>query len=144
LLIAGAANNVDTDSSGSAEAGAKDEDGGGEEEIDESFVALKNQLKAVVDRSDSTEADHLLALNALKGHVLRDGCVYDEDLAVILEDLQHSTNTEEVHEAAISIINCFPFGVEGKINCSSLPYYIDRSDLRALLCTNFYFCFDLS
>lgn len=93
---------------------AEDEDGGVEEEINERVVALKDRLANLMNTG--TKKEVLLALSDLN-HELDDGPFpFDPDLAAILDELQRCTY-DEVYNAAKSIMERSPFGVEGKITC---------------------------
>eukprot|EP00984_Skeletonema_dohrnii_P015467 scaffold6697_cov109-Skeletonema_dohrnii-CCMP3373.AAC.6 len=71
----GAANNVDTDRSGSVEAGAKDEDGGGEEE------------RTILQDGLSASDEHVVELTSIANLLLGENSTEDERLKA-LDDLQ--------------------------------------------------------
>ena len=88
--------------------------GSSEEEMDERFVQLRDQLLRAVHHS---EEELLPALKHLANYVASHGrCAYDSELAEALQALQEN-GSEEVYQLAVSILECFPHGVEGKLTC---------------------------
>ena len=101
-----------------AAASESESSGSSEEEMDERFAQLKKQLLRAVQHSNSTntEEELLPALIDLANYVGHGRCAYDSKLAQTLEALLEN-GSEEVYQLALSILECFPYGVEGKLTC---------------------------
>ena len=101
-----------------AAASESESNGFSEEEIDERFVQLKDQLLRAVHHS---EEELLPALKHLANYVGHGRCAYDPELVQTLEDLKDNSSGD-VYQLAVSILQCFPVGEEGKFTFVILPY----------------------